>query len=115
MKKYTLYQVLAQRYGLICGICMQSLLQEWEELAAWRFGNFRHLKRLDINIDIDHIVPQSLLPGQKPWADLTNLRLAHRTCNQLKANKIFTWEDTDEVQQTLLLPPTNETGTQEDW
>ncbi len=86
MTKAEIQQTLADRQGLVCGICGGSLKKEWAELQKWRKG--WRIKRTRINIDIDHITPKSTLKGKHWWKDLGNLRLTHRTCNQNKSDKV---------------------------
>lgn len=82
VKKKELYETLIDRDGLICGLCGEGLSEAYERLLQWRIDFVG--KRKEINIDIDHIIPWSKIRNGTKFEDITNLQLAHRTCNQSK-------------------------------
>jgi 5-methylcytosine-specific restriction endonuclease McrA len=94
--KRSIYEFLKERDGLICGICGESLLENWQKYQLW-LANSSSIKRRQCNITIDHIIPKSLLrmkEGFTPtrgWSlkDKDNLQLAHFDCNNKKGNKII--------------------------
>lgn len=82
---------LEKRDGSICGICKQDMTQELERLHRmflWRNNpptlreilGLKKIRRKTINVSIDHVIPVS--KGGR--SDLSNLALAHWTCNQEK-------------------------------
>lgn len=76
-------EFLAQRDGLVCGICGESLIQEYDNYMNWKkFGKKTFQKRKLANINRDHILPKS--KGGK-WTP-ENLQLTHKTCNSDKGN-----------------------------
>lgn len=122
LQKRKLYERLKERDGLTCGICKQSLEGEWalyEEWLVW--ANLKEgtkpkapFKRAKLGLTIDHIYPKSLgrnngWPKERIWA-LTNLQLAHLSCNTKKGNYYAEAEDgtegmafLSEVQPVLLV------------
>lgn len=92
VKKVDLYHHLYQRDEGRCGICRESVKEEFLEYLDWRAtiakGQRTLKKRTKINIDIDHKYPKSKIKGVGWWSDITNLQLAHRTCNQAKADSL---------------------------
>lgn len=95
LKKRDIFNALKERDGLVCGICKATLEQEWERYQQWvkAEGKKPH-KRNSCNIDIDHIVPASVIKRQDQfaykygwkWSDLNNLQLTHSVCNNKKGN-----------------------------
>lgn len=73
-----------------CPLCHTSMEKEFIELTKWLLERFRQeknysLKRRDININYDHIIPLS--KGGKD--NRSNKQLTHAKCNSLKGNKFL--------------------------
>ena len=82
-----LYQAVMERSGLVCGICGESLEDEWLELLLWR--EHKHTKRTRIDIDLEHVIPKSKIQYEDNWwSDLNNLQLTHRSCNKKKGDNM---------------------------
>lgn len=76
---------LAVRDGLLCGICGENLVLEYQDYMLWKkVGRKLFKRRKYININIDHIIPRS---KGGTW-DPKNLQLVHKVCNDIKGNKI---------------------------
>ncbi len=75
---------LKERDGLICGICKKPLDSEWSEYESWRL--YRSMKRLNVNINVDHVLPRSKGGGRTHITNINNLSLTHRRCNTEKGN-----------------------------
>lgn len=93
--KRGLYEFLAGRDGLVCGICKKTLISEWNKYEVWLLVSRNKLiKRKDCDITIDHIVPKSRIRHGEGWkytkgwwySDTSNLQLAHYSCNNKKGN-----------------------------
>lgn len=83
MPKYKLIIHLYDLQGHICPLCRTSMLTEIEMWVAWREKKLyigRRLRRKDINLNIDHVVP--VADGGRDTID--NLALTHRRCNDVK-------------------------------
>jgi 5-methylcytosine-specific restriction endonuclease McrA len=87
---------LEKRDGPVCGICKLDISKELEKLHSlfrWRrstheeraFFGLRKVRRKNINLNIDHILPESR--GGSNY--LSNLALTHRTCNDWKADLLL--------------------------
>lgn len=85
MAKAKIYDALYERDGAICGICRESLELQWDMYQRWRVYP-KEYKRTKINIDIDHKEAKSKRDEHWWNNDYSNLQLAHRICNQEKAD-----------------------------
>lgn len=86
--KSNIIEHLANRDGLVCGICGGSLCLEYHRWVL-RKCLIRHrgknkIKRKSINMDIDHIIPRKFAKGEHPFLNRENLQLTHRNCNNKK-------------------------------
>lgn len=98
-RRRDIYDLLVERDGLVCGICKQSIEQEWAKYLTWREwhewkgpGNKpkQPFKRIKAGINLDHIQPKAnMKKGGSPREDinkLDNLQIAHIECNNKKGN-----------------------------
>lgn len=110
MHKRHIYKSLYNAHsknGLKCYLCGKSLEEEWRMYLHWlknRKKRCTSIRRSDVNLNIDHITPLSVLKKNDKALGLDthlhkyegNMRLVHKTCNTLKGNKL--------VDKTLLQP-----------
>lgn len=109
LKKRRLYERLKERDGLTCGICKESLEAEWNLYQEWlAWANSKEPirpkaphKRSRLGLSIDHIYPKSRArrDGWEKWQtwDLSNLQLAHMSCNVKKAD---VWHEQNEQKKS---------------
>ena len=79
----------------LCNICKQSIDAEMAKLAThiWqkKLGTKQTVKRKDVDISIDHILPKQLFgqtPNLKHIGNLpANTQITHKQCNNDKGNK----------------------------
>lgn len=95
--KRDIFVQLKNRDGLICGICGESLVKEWDKYQLWlSVPRNKLIKRSACDLTIDHKLPKSLVRKLPDWKytkgwwyeDLDNLQLAHYTCNNKKGNSL---------------------------
>ncbi len=93
--KRDIYAFLRDRDGLICGICGESIEEQWERYQLWLSSpKSKLIKRKDCDLTIDHILPKSLVRKLPDWkykkgwwySDRANLQLSHLVCNNKKGN-----------------------------
>lgn len=94
MNKQSIYEYLAERDGLFCGICGATLAIEWFKYRWWLRARDldikRPFKRKRCGLTVDHIIPRSIYKpwekGESAYANRDNLQLAHDDCNNKKGN-----------------------------
>lgn len=88
MPKYKLIAYLYKVQGDICPLCLRSMFEEmrlwilWREQRGKQVSKSEKIRRKNINLNIDHIIPVS--EGGSDAVD--NLALTHRRCNDIKGS-----------------------------
>lgn len=89
--KSEIYEYLAKK-STTCGVCGGDLSDEIQKYREW-VSNPKKQRRKRINLNIDHIVPYSLVKQSanktSKWGNKDNLQLTHKSCNFAKGNDIL--------------------------
>lgn len=86
MNKKELIRKLILRDGKNCYLCKESMILEINQYAKWVDTGLG--KRNKINLNVDHVIPFSISKSNQ----LGNLRLTHKTCNNLKGDSLIKTE-----------------------